>query len=235
MGVIDISGKKYGRLTVIQRNGKAKNGNALWLCKCDCGKTTTVDSYNLRSGHVKSCGCLAKEQVKKRRNYNKFEFNESYYIGYTSNTNKPFYFDKEDYEKVSDHCWMENDSGYAVSVMGNPKRLVRMHRFILGLNEYDPIVDHKNQNKLDNRKSNLRLATRSTNGVNRGHNSNSKTKHKGIYQLEDGWYQADICKDYKTIHIGKYKTIEEAIIARHKKEKELFGEFAFNGIDGERE
>lgn len=55
----DMSGVKFGILTVIERSG-SKGHRALWLCKCDCGKETTVRGKYLRSGHTKSCGCLRK-------------------------------------------------------------------------------------------------------------------------------------------------------------------------------
>lgn len=58
---IDLSGNRFGRLTVIERD-HSKNGKVVfWLCKCDCGKTKSVSGGNLRSGHTKSCGCLKLE------------------------------------------------------------------------------------------------------------------------------------------------------------------------------
>lgn len=54
---LELSGKQFGRLTVIRENGK-KNGRAAWLCKCDCGNTIKVSYYSLMLGLVKSCGCL---------------------------------------------------------------------------------------------------------------------------------------------------------------------------------
>lgn len=58
---IDLTGKRFGRLTVIERAGIEKNGTVKWLCKCDCGRMTVVRSFRLRSGITKSCGCYAKE------------------------------------------------------------------------------------------------------------------------------------------------------------------------------
>lgn len=60
----DIKGNKYGRLTTLERlPTDKKNSSILWLCKCDCGNETYVRATMLRSGHTKSCGCLAKERV----------------------------------------------------------------------------------------------------------------------------------------------------------------------------
>ncbi len=63
--MIDLCGKKYGRLTAIARKGINVSGNAIWLCECDCGSNVFVSSNNLRSGHTKSCGCLRKELMTK--------------------------------------------------------------------------------------------------------------------------------------------------------------------------
>ncbi len=51
-------GKRFSRLTVIRENGR-RGGQVAYLCKCDCGKYTTVVSTSLRSGNTKSCGCLS--------------------------------------------------------------------------------------------------------------------------------------------------------------------------------
>ena len=69
--VIDLTGQKFGRLTVIRRAGRDKLGKYLWLCKCECGKETVVRGYTLKNGSTKSCGCLweenLREQIKKNR------------------------------------------------------------------------------------------------------------------------------------------------------------------------
>lgn len=57
---IDISGNKYGRLTVLKEVDSI-NGRPRWLCKCDCGNDKIVYGAYLKSGQVKSCGCLLDE------------------------------------------------------------------------------------------------------------------------------------------------------------------------------
>lgn len=54
----DITGMKSGLLTAISPAGRSPAGNALWLCRCDCGNTKIVGMGNLRPGAVQSCGCL---------------------------------------------------------------------------------------------------------------------------------------------------------------------------------
>lgn len=60
--MIDMIGKKFGKLTVIKKTTATKNGSIVWECKCDCGKTRLATSKELNSGRVKSCGCLRKER-----------------------------------------------------------------------------------------------------------------------------------------------------------------------------
>lgn len=60
--MINMIGKKYGRLTVIEFAGIDKNHSATWKCLCECGETKILDGRLLRYGKVKSCGCLDRER-----------------------------------------------------------------------------------------------------------------------------------------------------------------------------
>lgn len=53
----DLTGRVFGRLLVLKR-AENRNGKVRWVCRCDCGRETTCTAGNLRSGHVRSCGCL---------------------------------------------------------------------------------------------------------------------------------------------------------------------------------
>ena len=71
---IDLTGKRFGRWTVIARKGSKMYGepNAsssfpLWLCRCDCGTEAIVMGENLKNGRSKSCGCLRDELLRNRR------------------------------------------------------------------------------------------------------------------------------------------------------------------------
>ena len=58
---IDLTGNRYGRLTVLQEDGKTNHGDLRWLCKCDCGNIKTITGSKLKRGWTKSCGCIQKE------------------------------------------------------------------------------------------------------------------------------------------------------------------------------
>lgn len=61
----DLTGQRFGRLTVIafyeKRKSPCGNTKYMWECQCDCGNHIIVNADNLKSGHVKSCKCLRKE------------------------------------------------------------------------------------------------------------------------------------------------------------------------------
>jgi hypothetical protein len=64
--LINLIGKRFGKLTVINRAIKQYNndGHVCWVCKCDCGNIVTVSGSSLRRKFTSSCGCLAKEKRK---------------------------------------------------------------------------------------------------------------------------------------------------------------------------
>lgn len=66
MGVfIDLTGKSFGRLTVLYRTANHKK-QTVWRCKCDCGKTIDVQGGHLRAGKIISCGCYQRENCKRK-------------------------------------------------------------------------------------------------------------------------------------------------------------------------
>lgn len=63
--MIDLTGQRFGRLTVVRRAENTKRGQAAWLCRCECGGECVVPSVNLRRGKTRSCGCLHRELQKR--------------------------------------------------------------------------------------------------------------------------------------------------------------------------
>lgn len=61
--IIDITGQKFGKLTVLYPSDKNGNNDTIWHCKCDCGNECDVGGKNLRSGHTTSCGCRRSEAM----------------------------------------------------------------------------------------------------------------------------------------------------------------------------
>lgn len=65
MMALNLQGKRFGNLTVLERVGKDKARNILWKCRCDCGNEIVVRTCELNRGHTKSCGCYQKEMASK--------------------------------------------------------------------------------------------------------------------------------------------------------------------------
>ena len=63
MRKLNLRGQRFGRLTVLKETGKRYNGGVQWLCQCDCGTKCVQISGRLRSGQVRSCGCLHIDSV----------------------------------------------------------------------------------------------------------------------------------------------------------------------------
>lgn len=64
--LIDLTGQKFGRLTVLKRDESKPKGHqqkVYWICKCDCGNVKSIPAQNLRNGTCQSCGCLQKERT----------------------------------------------------------------------------------------------------------------------------------------------------------------------------
>lgn len=226
----DLVGERFGLLTVIERSESKTNcGNYRWECVCDCGNTVTVAGGDLLSGHTKSCGCYNYTKFKRK---NEYDLSGEYGIGYCRLDHAPFYFDKEDYEKIKDYCWrIVNGYPKTSTNVDSVHKDVMLHRFVLGITDPNVHIDHINCNKADARKSNLRICNQSQNGINRPVNKNNLTGYRGVGKNGNG-YMARIKKDGKTYYLGWFKTPEEAYAARMKAEKEMFGEFAYKGDAG---
>lgn len=59
---VDLTGERYGRLTVVSKAGK-RGKQICWKCICDCGTEKVIQGNSLKSGRIRSCGCLHKEIV----------------------------------------------------------------------------------------------------------------------------------------------------------------------------
>lgn len=67
---IDLTGQTFNRLTVTKDVGRDNQGGVLWECKCTCGNTHVCRGYDMKSGKIKSCGCLNRELAKERGGQN---------------------------------------------------------------------------------------------------------------------------------------------------------------------
>ena len=66
---MDLTNRKFGRLTVVAQHSEDTQGRTKWLCMCECGNTCVVRFENLTRGHTRSCGCLKKDALLKHGDY----------------------------------------------------------------------------------------------------------------------------------------------------------------------
>ena len=157
---------------------------------------------------------------------NDFEIKEDYIILYSHGKNgerleRSVLLDLEDLEKISKYKW--TDMGHYFK---SQELDIYLHRFVL--NYYGPDdVDHINGNKLDCRKTNLRVISHSLNTSNQKLSSRNKSGVIGVsYDSTRKKWKSEIKVNKERFNLGRFENIEDAIIARLKAEKEKLGDVA---------
>ena len=135
--------------------------------------------------------------------------------------------DDNDYDLVAKCFWSVTSGGYVSgSIKTNiGRRQIRIHRLITGAPPHMD-VDHINGDKLDNRRSNLRVCTTSQNSANQGVRSNNTSGYKGVYRSDEGYWRAQITVRRVKLNLGTYRTKTEAARAYDAACLKHFGEYA---------
>lgn len=138
--------------------------------------------------------------------------------------------DKDDANKVCSMIWCakSNRDDNSNSLYAFNSCCGYLHRFIMNIEDEEIQVDHINHDKLDNRKSNLRLCNQSENQTNVMVKKHNKLRIKNIAETPSGTYCVRIAKDGITYR-KNFTILEQAIEWRNKKLEELHGEFASQG------
>jgi hypothetical protein len=151
--------------------------------------------------------------------------------------------DKEDAIRIDQHTWTGSDNGNGITYVhrktkkgeGGKPRKIYLHRVLAGAVEGE-YVDHINRNPLDNRKSNLRIASRTINNINRGKNKTWKGRptssvYKGVsWNQKMKMWQAYICCNSKRKHLGYFTEERGAALAYDIRAYELHGEYAYQNF-----
>lgn len=220
---IDLTDKVFSRLKVLSEGvtpNTTKSREKFWLCQCECGNQCVVSGYQLRSGKTQSCGCITKERMIK-----KAKEKPSKKHGLSSSR---IY---KNYYTMKDRCYNSNHQKYE---MYGAKGIVICDEW-LGKDGFLNFYEWAMNNGYDDTKtidridvdgdyepSNCRWTNSSVQGFNRHTPSNNSTGCVGISQLKNGKFRAYIKKDGRQISLGWHDTIEQAIEARKKAEKELY-------------
>lgn len=77
---LELTGQKFGLLTVIKRKENDKWRNSQWLCQCDCGNIIKVGGANLKIGRTKSCGCLWNKSIMGTKSKHGYSYSKIYQV-----------------------------------------------------------------------------------------------------------------------------------------------------------
>ena len=189
------------------------------IIKCDiCGKEFNRNPNAIKQKNFCSISCYLENNIKNKNEINIKDTYAEIIINNNKYGVKKALIDIEDIEKAQNiywNCHRINDRYYVVGYNKiTKKRTQSLHRYILG-NCEELEIDHINRNPLDNRKCNLRFVTKSENQLNKKCQYNNKIGYKGIRIRDNGTYQARIMINGKSISIGHFKSLNEAILARN--------------------
>lgn len=133
--------------------------------------------------------------------------------------------DTEDIERIKRYKWRLSNTGYVVTTLKSKDNLF-LHRVICNTPK-GMFTDHKNNNKLDNRKKNLRIVDKHQNNINRkGLNKDNTSGHRGVHRYKNSGWFARITIRGKVIFLGLYKDIKDAVKAIRKGEIKYLGKEA---------
>lgn len=166
------------------------------------GKITRYDSnpYEIKNGYIKI-----------------------YTTDFLANITGDFIVDTEDYDKIKKHRWYKDSTGYIRTTINHEK--IRLHRFLIPNVNNNLVIDHINNDKTDNRKSNLRIITHKQNTTRANSNQNPKSGYTGVYETPRNTWVSYIENNNKRYN-KTFKTKQEAIIQRFIWELQFFGEFS---------
>ena len=220
--VEDLTGRAFGRLTVISRAENNKHGNIQWNCICNCeDKTEKVVAGSNLKGTTQSCGCIKREMLIKKLTTHGLSGTKLHELWKTM-TQRCYNPNSKDFENYGERniekCECVND-------------YVKFHDHMTKLEHYGE--KGYTIERIDNDglycicKNNLRWATRTEQNYNKRIQKNNKSGTNGVgFNEKLQKSTAYIGHNGKTIHLGVFENIDDAIKARKEAELKYWGKGA---------
>ena len=205
----DLTGKKFGMLTVLEGLDERENGYRVWLCRCDCGNTVKVNTKQLTRGTAISCGCVQKKGARrgaKPEDLTGQRFGRLVAEYPTDRRNKK--------GSVFWHC--RCDCGNTVEVTAD--------NLLWGDYRSCGCLRAENREKITKRLHHV-SGTCIEFLERRKHRSDNSSGCQGVYQMSNGRYRAYIGFRGEKFILGTYDTYEEAVDCRKDAEEQVYGGF----------
>lgn len=211
---IDITGNRYGRLTVTGYHSTNDKGKALWSCVCDCGEGYIAIGENLKAGKVTSCGCYRKEIAP--------------IISATHGQSKTRLYSI--WQDMRRRCSnprnkeYKNYGGRGITVCQEWDEYMTFHTWAMNNGYSDELtIDRKDVNGRYE-PSNCKWSTWSQQGQNKRLSTKNTTGMSGVtFKKDRDLYIVRIGVNGQRKFIGEFKTIEEAKQARIAAEQQYWG------------
>lgn len=219
--------KGWGKCCSYKCMGEYARTGKMFNCQM-CNKSFYRKSNEISSGFNKFCSLQCNGlSIKKFNNYKVIENVVHMRAKIVSSQEyTTILFDLDQLETMKQYNWMVDKEGYARTRY--KYNTYKMHQLVLG-KKPGFVIDHKDNNRINNTINNLRHATTAQNSINSVLRKDNKTGYRGVSIRENAKlrpYRATISHNHRSIVLGNYETPEQAAIAYNKAAAELHGEFA---------
>lgn len=224
----DLTGRRFGMLTVTSVNREKAKGTVFWNCVCDCGKEDVAYGSDMKAGRKYRCIQCSKDAAGlKKRKINKSWIGEDGFLYVDVSTraikNKTLKLDPDLSEYIRGKTLSVSYGGgaglyYVFQTEHGSRKQNILHREVMKTPE-GMVVDHINGDPLDCTVENMRNVPQSENTKNIRRVDRNTSGHMGVgWHKRIGAWQVRIGVDGKPLHIGYFKTLDEAVAARDEAE-----------------